>query len=401
MPGAEPPVPVGPVPGLPGAASPGARQVGGPGPAPVRRGTPRRVIVGWVSLALGVVLLIALGLTPSPYVIEEPGPVFNTLGVDAPVHGSSAAGVDVARNPRPVITIDGHPTYPTSGGLYMLTVSSYGQPGRLPNWLNVVSAWFAPTDAVIPVDVAYPPATTVTEQNRANEALMRSSQEDATAAALHHLGIPVGRRVVVETVTPGMPAAGVLKPADRITAVDGRPVGTVSALKKALAAGGPGVARLGIVRAGVHREVTLRPRLQHGSRVIGVGVTTAYSFPFTVKIRLNEVGGPSAGMMFTLGILDKMTPGKLNGGHRVAGTGTIDEEGTVGAIGGIEQKMAAARAAGARYFLAPRGNCPQVVGHVPKGLQVFAVSNLDGALAVLHAVRTGSSTSALPRCPAA
>jgi PDZ domain-containing protein len=132
--------------------------------------------------------------------------------------------------------------------------------------------------------------------------------------------------------------------------------------------------------------------------MIGVGVTTDYSFPFRVSIRLHRVGGPSAGMMFALGIIDKLTPGALTGGQRFAGTGTIDARGAVGPIGGIVQKMAAARSAGAEYFLAPTGNCGEVRGHIPRGLHVFAVSSLDDALTALGAVRTGSTTRGLPTC---
>jgi PDZ domain-containing protein len=113
---------------------------------------------------------------------------------------------------------------------------------------------------------------------------------------------------------------------------------------------------------------------------------------------LNNVGGPSAGMMFALGIIDTLTPGELNGGQDVAGTGTITADGTVGPIGGIRQKMWGALDAGADWFLAPESNCDEVVGHIPGRLKVFAVKTLDDSLDVLEAIRDDGDLSALPTC---
>jgi PDZ domain-containing protein len=106
-------------------------------------------------------------------------------------------------------------------------------------------------------------------------------------------------------------------------------------------------------------------------------------------------------MMFALGIIDKLTPGSIQGGEDVAGTGTINQAGTVGPIGGIRQKLFGAERAGAEWFLAPADNCDEVTGHIPDGLTVFAVKTLDESLAALDAIRTGGDTSALPTCPAA
>ena len=105
-------------------------------------------------------------------------------------------------------------------------------------------------------------------------------------------------------------------------------------------------------------------------------------------------------MMFALGIIDKLTPGSLNGGADVAGTGTISSEGDVGAIGGIRQKLYGARNAGAEYFLAPASNCDEVVGHIPAGLSVFSVATLSDSLAALDALRSGTAArvAGLPAC---
>jgi PDZ domain-containing protein len=132
--------------------------------------------------------------------------------------------------------------------------------------------------------------------------------------------------------------------------------------------------------------------------MLGVNLTTDYDFPIDVTIQLNNVGGPSAGMMFALGIIDTLTPGELNGGQQVAGTGTITADGEVGPIGGIRQKMWGALDAGTLWFLAPEANCDEVVGHIPGDLRVFSVEDLDDALAVLDAVSEGGDLDSLPTC---
>jgi len=159
------------------------------------------------------------------------------------------------------------------------------------------------------------------------------------------------------------------------------------------------------VRGGVASTVEITPTTATASdgttsTVIGIGTKTTYDLPVDITIQLDNVGGPSAGMMFALGMIDLLTPGELNGGKDVAGTGTIDADGNVGAIGGIRQKLFGAKDAGAEWFLAPESNCDEVVGHVPDGLTVFAVKTLDDSLAALKAIADGADTSKLPTCSA-
>ena len=156
-----------------------------------------------------------------------------------------------------------------------------------------------------------------------------------------------------------------------------------------------------ITRDGSTKTVEVIPRENpegDGNPIVGITVGADYDFPFEVKIQLEQVGGPSAGMMFALGIIDKLTPGALNGGQDIAGTGTITVDGLVGPIGGIRQKLYGARDDGAEFFLAPAANCGEVVGNVPDGLTVFAVDTLDEALAALDVVSEGGDTAALPSC---
>lgn len=344
---------------------------------------------GWVVLGIALVSGIILGVTPSPYVIEKPGPVYNTLGTA--LHDGSQT---------PLISIPDETVYPTKGSLDLLTVAVVGNPERRPSWLAVATAWLAPSEAVVPIDQAYPPDTTTEQRDEANQAAMVNSQRDAVAAALTHLGYELPATVSVMSLPKKSPAGGILKPGDTITSVNGAAVSDAVSLRTALQHTGAGShVQLGITRGGADEVVEVTPVELDGKIVVGVNVVTDYRFPFKVHIQLDKVGGPSAGMMFALGIIDKLTPGALQGGEHVAGTGTIDPAGTVGPIGGIQQKLYGAKAAGADWFLAPAKDCDEVTGHIPDGLTVFAVKTLDDSLAALDAIRTGADTSSLPACP--
>jgi PDZ domain-containing protein len=176
-------------------------------------------------------------------------------------------------------------------------------------------------------------------------------------------------------------------------------VKTISALREALKSNGAGnEATIGVIRNGTERTVSVTPVAAGDAVVVGVNVKMEYQFPFEVRIQLDKVGGPSAGMMFALGIIDKLTPGAIQGGEDVAGTGTIDPSGAVGPIGGIRQKLFGAKDAGAEWFLAPVANCDEVDGNIPDGLAVIAVETLDESLDALEAIRTGDGIEDLRSC---
>jgi Lon-like protease len=354
----------------------------------------RRLSPSAVLAALAVVLVLVVAMLPSPYAIEEPGPVYDTLG-------SSGTGKDRT----PLISIPGETTYPTTGRLDLLTVYVVGSVSGGPSWFDLAEAWLDPTKAVIPLEAVFPQGETREEADRQSAAEMTGSQRSAITAALTDLGYEVDGKVVVATVQPGTAAAGRLEEGDVVTSFDGERIDDACSLQNAVLANGTRTATVGITRDGDEQTLRIAPEAvadtAGGTRpLLGVSTTATMSFPFSVDLRIDDVGGPSAGMMFALGIIDKLTPGSLTGGRHVAGTGTICGDGTVGAIGGIVQKMAAAKAAGATLFLAPASNCDEVVGHIPGGLDVVPVSTLSDSLDALEQVRDQGSVKGLPTCSA-
>jgi Lon-like protease len=352
--------------------------------------TRSRAVTLVAGLAVALVLVVAL--LPSPYAVEQPGPVYNTLG-------SSGTG----KSRAPLITIRGHTTYPTTGRLDLLTVSVLGDVSTGPSWLDLAQAWLDPTKAVIPLEAVFPQGETQQQADRESAAEMTQSQQSAITAALTQLGYDVHGDVSVGSVEHGSAAAGVLRKGDVVTAYDGTRIQDSCSLQDAVIAGGVKASTITVRRDGASQTIDITPKRVSdgpgGTRpLLGVTTSTSITPPFTVDLRIDDVGGPSAGMMFALGIIDELTAGSLTGGRHVAGTGTICGDGTVGAIGGIVQKMAAARAAGATLFLAPEGNCDEVVGHIPNGLDVVAVGTLSDSLDALEHVRDQGSTSGLPTC---
>ena len=234
--------------------------------------------------------------------------------------------------------------------------------------------------------------------------MMVDSQHEATAAALNELGYDTGAQVeVVEVIDDGA-ADGVLQAGDVIVAIEGIAVESGAQLREAIQDAAGETISLTIQRAGEQSEVQLTPQKTTADGVdtwlIGITLATEYDFPIDVTIQLDDVGGPSAGMMFALGIVDMLTEGELNGGENIAGTGTISADGTVGPIGGIRQKLYGARDAGADFFLAPASNCDEVAGHVPEGLQVFSTATLDDSMEILDTIASGGDLEDLPTCAA-
>ncbi len=335
--------------------------------------------------SVGTAVAIAVSvLVPVPYVILGPGPTLNTLGKDS--------------SGRPLITISGRASYPTTGHLNLVTVSYQGCAGNRFNIFTALVAWLNPHQAVVPESEICPAGQTQKQTEEQDTQQMTSSQSTATAAALTELHIPYSTQVVVFQPEKGFPAYGVLKAGDVINSVDGQPVTSQGGLTKLIYAHPAGsTLTLTITRDGQSRQVQVGTRQSGGHPVMGVQIGARYKFPFQVKISVGDIGGPSAGMMFSLGIIDKLTKLDLTAGRFIAGTGEIEPGGKVDPIGGIQQKMVGARNAGATIFLTPAANCADTKGAVPAGLRLVKVSTLNQAVTYLEALKSGHPDS-VPSC---
>lgn len=351
------------------------------------------------STLILIALLCAGVLIPVPYSEMSPGPTVNTLGkVDG----------------EPVLQISGHKTYPTSGNLNMTTVRVTGADYSM-NLVESVYGWLAHDSVVVPHDTLYPDGKTEQESTQENAEEFSQSQESAKVAALTELGIPVTSRVVVSTVVKGSPAQGKLHAGDVIKQVDGNPVKQPEDVAKLVTRHDPGEkVTFTIIPARTAQAAEKAGKEPEGSRkvvittvkapkenraIVGIQAGTDHTFPFRIDIKLADVGGPSAGLMFSLGVIDKLTPGKLTGGKFIAGTGTIDDKGKVGPIGGINMKLVGARDAGARYFLTPEENCKAAASDTPSGLTLVKVKTIDDAKKSLEKIQVGD-TAGLPSCSA-
>ncbi|MDE2386265.1 MAG: hypothetical protein KGL77_01015 [Actinomycetales bacterium] len=319
---------------------------------------------------------------PSPYVIERPGMVLNTLGL---------------MDGKPIIQM-GEKTYPASGRLNLMTVSLVGSPEQTPSWFEIAQAWIDPAQVIIPVDEAFPANQTAEQSDAESKAMMEESQQDAVAAALIGLGYDVPRHLYVAEVFKEAPAAGKLVAKDFIEQANGVNIDSVETLRAVIKRNKTNPLTLVVNRAGKKVEQVIKPYLDGDTYRIGIFTGYTYDFPIKVTISTGEIGGPSGGMMFALAITDKLTPGSMTGGLNISGTGTIDPTGKVGAIGGIRQKMYAAVRADSKYFLAPAENCDEVVGAIPDGLNVFKVSTLTDAKNAISKLVAGAKPSSLPSC---
>lgn len=338
------------------------------------------MLSGVLALGLG----IAAGTVPVPYVVESPGPTFNTLGTT---------------EDSPVISVTGHETYPANGHLDLTTVFVDGGPNGPVSILGAFAAWIDGSKAIHPVELLYPSGTTREEAEEQSSVAMTSSQENAVASALKELNIPFGQELQAAGLPDGSPSAGKVENGDILESINGKPITSLAVVQEELAAGKGAPAALVVNRAGESVTQTITPMdAGSGRYILGIRLKYLFDFPFDVKISLDQVGGPSAGLMFSLGIIDTVTPGDLTGGKHIAGTGTISPDGAVGPIGGVRQKMLGARAGGATIFLAPGGNCDEVLGHEPEGLQVLKVENLAEARRAVELAGSGQDTGALPVC---
>lgn len=343
----------------------------------------QRMIAVCIAGPLLLVLAVLALAVPLPYAAYSPGPTFDILAKD--------------ENESELIQVDGHKTYRDDGEIRFTTVQSTAYGDRL-SLGEALQRWLDPDEAVIPYDVAHPEDTTEEDEEIRGELSMVSSQDNAVAVALTEIGERVTAAIQVAKVNTGAPAEGKLRVRDIFVSIDGEKVEDADDVVRLIQAHEPGEpAEIVVLRN--HRRVTVEvtPEMDEGTPKIGIYPGIGYKFPFDVKIQVNpDIGGPSAGLMFSLAVYDTLTPGSLTGGQIVAGTGELLPDGKVGPIGGIEQKIAGAEAAGAELFFVPVDNCPDVSGLDPDLELVKATTMHEARLALEDWVADDDAD--LPRC---
>jgi PDZ domain-containing protein len=341
----------------------------------------QRALAAFLAMPLVAALAVVALFKPLPYTTYAPGPTIDVLG--------APDGKEIIQVP------DGQKTYRDSGQLRMTTVSVTPKDSNL-NLFEVMGAWLDRDDAVYPKEAVYPDDKTADQVRDEGQVQMVSSQDTAVAVAEGALGETVTPSLEVTLVNPGSPADGALAVRDLIRKVNGTPlsddIGKASEeLRTAIKSTAPGQqVTLTVLRDGKEVDVPVTPEESSsdlfgavtvtGSQQIGIFLGQGFILPFPVSVTIDpRIGGPSAGLMFSLAIYDTLTPGSLTGGGRVAGTGEIAADGTVGPIGGIQQKIVGARQAGAQLFLVPADNCEDAKGARNEDMRLVRVDTFDTA----------------------
>ena len=332
----------------------------------------QRITAGIGAVAL-VVVIFALNFYRLPVVALAPGPAEDVLG-----------RVKVGGGAR---------VYDSKGKLYLTSVGIDDDVHFFDAILDLANR-----DVQLrPRRDVYPEGESTQQVHQQNAADMDESKLLASVVALRLLGYRVDPSAVeVTDVRPGAPADGRLLAGDRLVRADGRRVATIAQLQALIRRHHPGdTLRLGVKRGSAELPVNVPVGLDDGQPRIGVVLHEEFGkLPVQVTIDTGNIGGPSAGLMFALSIYDRLTPGDLTGGRRIAGTGQIVEDGSVVPIGGVAEKLVAARRQGATVFLVPRGNCDEADRHPPPGLLLVPVSSVRDAVAFLES-RPGRPP---PRC---
>jgi len=337
-----------------------------------------------VSAVLFVVLAAVIALVPVPYVTWSPGGTHDLLASEGEA-----------------ITISGAKTYPTTGELLMTTVAVTSPDATL-SLPELLFSYWLPSREVLPRSAVYKVGEDASDITADETQLMTTSQSDAIVAGLRQAGITVTAWPMVSSVTTSGPSNEILKPGDLIQAVDDVITTSISDVQAAVAKHHVGDAvRLKVVRDGEVLRPTVTTRATTANPkapILGIGLTTGYTYKPTVTFAIDPaVGGSSAGLMFALAITDKLSETDLTANRVIAGTGTIDADGTVGAIGGVQEKIAAAARDGAGIFLLPKDNCEDV-GQVPAGIRLVPVETISGAIQALGALESPGSAGEVAAC---
>ena len=346
----------------------------------------RQTWTAFASAVLFVGLAVLLVLVPVPFVSWSPGAPRDTLG---------------SVNNEPIIQVSGIDTYPTTGRLDMTVVSTTPADARLSLPQALLSYWLPHRD-VLPRDAIYDPGKSVEQVQHEDADRMETAQDDAVVAALRADGQTVTERPAVYSVTIGGPAHQRLLPGDLVTAVDGVPTRVEKDVRDRIQGHQVGETVIfTVIRAKQEQRVkviTAESATQSDAPVVGITLGTGYDYAPDISFDFGQqIGGPSAGLVFALAIYDKITDGDLLGGRHVAGTGTITPTGVVGPIGGLQEKIAGAEKAGATEFFVPASNCADLDG-LHTDVRVIKVSTLRDAITSLQAVNSPGAAGALPSC---
>ncbi|GAA1478697.1 PDZ domain-containing protein [Nocardioides aestuarii] len=349
----------------------------------------QRTLAGLLAVPLLVALWVQVLREPLPYVVYSPGLTVDVLGTtEADGQGDE------------IIEVEGAKTYRDDGQLRMTTVL-VSQPDTTVTLPQLIGAWFDGDDAIYPYASVYAPDDTDETQREEGAFQMATSQDAAIASALVELGYDVNPTPVVAVVEKGTPADGELREGDHLVSINDREVTTVQEAAEAVDATGDGEpVQLTVNRKGKRLDFAIPREQMEGGQRIGIQMRDSFRFPVDVTVGVDpQIGGPSAGLMFSLGIYDTLTPGSMTGGEVIAGTGTIAPDGTVGPIGGIDQKIAGARDDGAQLFLVPADNCDDAVDAPAGDMRLTRVSTMSEAVDAVEAWAADPDTD-LPQCTA-
>ena len=346
----------------------------------------RQTWTALVSALAFVCLAVLLVIVPVPFVSWTPGGTRDTLG-------------NVGN--EPMITVQGVNTYPTTGRLDMTIVAITPADAQLSLPQALLAYWLPHRDA-LPRDAVYAPGKTAEEVENEDADMMETAQDDAVVAALRADGRPVTEMPAIFSVTVGGPAHKLLLPGDLVVSVDGIPTLDDGAVRERILTHRVGQkVRFVVIRDKIETEVTVttvESTLQPDAPVVGITLATGYRYEPEISFDLGQqIGGPSAGLVFALAIYDKITDGPLLAGRHLAGTGTITPDGDVRAIGGIQEKIAAAQKAGATAFFVPANNCRDLEG-VHSTMTLIKVATLNEAINAVKAVNSDGDGAVLPRC---
>jgi Lon-like protease len=346
----------------------------------------RQTWTAFASALAFICLAVLLVVVPVPFVSWSPGGTRDTLG---------NVGND------PMIKVEGIDTYPTTGRLDMTIVAITPADARLSLPQALLAYWLPNRDA-LPRDAVYAPGKSAEEVENEDADMMETAQDDAVVAALRADGRPVTEMPAIFSVTVGGPAHKLLMPGDLVISVDGVATPDYEAVADQIRTHRIGQkVRFVVIRNKVQTEVTVttvESNIQSDVPVVGIRLATGYRYDPEISFDLGQqIGGPSAGLVFALAIYDKITAGPLLSGRHFAGTGTITPNGDVQAIGGIQEKISAAQKAGAVAFFVPAANCRDLEG-VHTTMALIKVATLADAIEAVQRLSLSGDTSALPHC---